>query len=155
VGKSTAGLPLTGRWAGGHYERCPADGTVYRSKRRTRFRCPSCHALAYTVPTPAGEPGQRRTLEGDESGRVYRILERRRAEGEATPVHGTDVVLFLEEPDAAPPAPDTPPPDPPAPGPRRPKTPAAARAAAAREESPRGGLIGRIWRGSLGDLRKS
>jgi hypothetical protein len=152
LGKTTAGLPLQ---PGQHYERCPSCATVYRSKRRNRFRCPGCHRLTYAVPTPAGEDGNRRTIEGDPAGRVYRVLDRRRQEGEATPDHGEDVVLFLEEPDAEPPAPDAPPSPDPGPGPRAKPTPTARKAAAARQAAPTSTLrrrLGRVWRGSLGDL---
>lgn len=161
VTKTTATLPLTGRWAGGHHERCPRCGDVYRSKRRTRFRCPGCHALAYMVPTPAGEEGARRILEDDDTGTVYRILPRRRGEGEAAPTFGTDRVLFLEEPEAAPPAPPAPGTDPAGAAPGAPPRASRARARAADERARAGGpadppaarprgvraLLGALWRG--------
>jgi len=119
MGKTTAGLPLA---SGQHYEKCPADGTVYRTRRSTRFRCPVCHTLAYAVPTPTGEPGNRRTIEGDDQGRVFRILDER-PKGKPR-AFGSDVVVFLEDPTAAPPAPDVkpspPPGGPPGPATRRP-----------------------------------
>lgn len=153
MGTTTAGLPLTGRWAGAHYERCPVAscGTVFRSKRRTRFRCPACHTLTYAVPTPAGEPGDRRAIEGDAQGRVFRVIPRRPGEGETAPTYGDDVVLFLESPDGAGVADPAPSPAPGGPAPT-PPTPTDRRAAGERERGT--GLIGRLWRGSLSDLRR-
>jgi hypothetical protein len=150
MGTTTAGLPLR---SGEHYEKCPECATVYRTKRRQRFRCPGCHALAYAVPTAEGEPGVRRTLEGDPAGAVYRILEGRPADGQAAPKHGDDVVLFLEDPDAPPPAPGVPPSPPPGPAPPpRSKTRAKAERERDRGAPAAGGILGRVWRGSLGDL---
>lgn len=151
MGTTTAGLPLG---AGAHYEKCPACATVYRSKRRTRFRCPQCHRLAYTVPTPDGEPGSRRSLEDDGQGRVFRVLDRRPEEGEAPPAYGDDVVMFLEDSTAPPPLSDTPPPASHAGARARGGRSAAdLAAAAAREQGAKpAGRLRRIWSGSLGDL---
>jgi hypothetical protein len=152
MGTTTAGLPLT---SGQHYEKCPADGTVYRTRRRTRFRCPVCHRLAYAVSTPEGEAGDRRTLEGDEQGRVFRVIARRPDEGEAAPAFGSDVVVFLEDPaPAAPPAglpgPSPRPGDPdPAPSPTRRR---AARDLDRGPEPRPTSRIGRIFRSSIGEL---
>jgi hypothetical protein len=153
VGKTTAGLPLR---AGEHYEKCAACATVYRTKRRTRFRCPSCHALAYALATPEGEPGRRRSLEDDARGRVYRILEERPAADAAPPAFGDDVVVYLEDPEA-PPAVDPPPAPTTRPGvkaARRGRSSAATDADRDRDRgpAPAGGIIRRIWRGSLGDV---
>lgn len=147
MGKTTAGLPLR---PGEHYEKCPADGTVYRTKRRTRFRCPSCHVLAYAVPTPEAEPGDRRSIEGDSAGRVFRVLAERPAAGAAAPTYGDDVVIFLEDPDA-PPAPGIPPSPPP--GSRKPPSKTSIDARRERDRGPAPtGRLSRIWRGSLGDI---
>ncbi len=153
---TTAGLPLR---PGEHYEKCAECRGVYRTKRRTRFRCAYCHALAYAVETPEGEPGRRRVLEGDSTGRVYRTLDRRRGDGEETPAYGEDYVMFLEgEPElegqpssaAAPRSSrraSTPP------GVAAPPSEARARARrdATRGPAPRGGLLRRLWHGSLGE----
>lgn len=144
MGKTTAGLPLR---AGEHYERCPACATVYRSKRRTRFRCPSCHRLAYALAAPDAAGYVRRSLEGDE--RTYRIHLRRGAEGE-TPDAGEDAAaLWLEDAGAEPPAPDAP--SSPDPGPRPDPVPtkSARRAASDRERG--SSRVSRVWRGSLGE----
>jgi hypothetical protein len=155
MGTTTAGLPLR---AGEHYEKCPACATVYRTKRRTRFRCPQCHALAYAIATPTGEDGRRRSVDDDEAGRIYRILDRRPGEGETPPTFGDDVVLFLEDDAADPALPDHPPARsrPGVPG----GPPSPSRARAKREADrppaptspPKGtGIVRRILTGSLGD----
>jgi hypothetical protein len=132
MGTTTAGLPLR---AGEHYERCPACATVYRSKRRTRFRCPKCHKLAYALPVPDGAGYTRRSVEGDE--RVHRIHLRRAQEGEAADPGDDHAAIFLEDPSAEPPAAAAPPS--PAPGPAAPS-------------QARPGRLSRAWRGSLGEL---
>lgn len=145
MGKTTAGLPLE---AGQHYERCPACATVYRTKRAQRFRCPACHRLAYAVATPDGEEGARRVLEADPT--VYRVIARRRQEGEEAPAAGGDVVLFLEEPDAAPPAPaggESRPGIPEPPGAPGRATRDAAAAATAEAQPGVLAALGRWWRG--------
>jgi len=147
MGKTTAGLPLT---SGQHYEKCPRCATVYRTKRITRFRCPSCHALAYAVSTPKLEPGHRRTLEGDDQGRVFRILDSRPA-GEA-PTYGSDVVLFLEDPDAAAPAPDARPTRSRPGGKPGPATDPEVAARRDRDRGPRPTGVRALWSGSLGDV---
>lgn len=150
MGTTTAGLPLA---TGQHYEKCPACATVYRTRRRTRFRCPKCHGLAYAVPTPDGEPGDRRTLEGDAAGRVFRVIARRPDEGETPPAFGSDVVVFLEDPGEPAPAPG------PAPSPRPgdpdpAPSPASRRAARDRDRgpAPTGGRLGRLFRSSIGEI---
>lgn len=154
MGTTTAGLPLA---SGQHYEKCPADGTVYRTRRRQRFRCPTCHTLAYAVPTPEGEPGDRRTLEGDPAGRVFRVIARRPDEGEAPPAFGSDVVLFLEDPVAPPAIADKPPAPSPHPGDPDPApSPTRRRAARARDRGPEprpAGRLRRLFSSSLGELR--
>jgi hypothetical protein len=148
MGNTTAGLPLR---SGEHYEKCPGCATVYRTKRTTRFRCPGCHTLAYAVPVAAGEPGNRRTLEGDDQGRVFRILDERPAAGAPLPKHGDDVVLFLEDPDAPPAAPGIPPSTPPG-GPRTRATDAEIAARRERERGERPTGLRALWSGSLGDV---
>lgn len=147
--RSTAGLPLGPRQ---HYERCPACGEVYRSTRDVRFRCPNCHRRAHAVPTPEGEPGRRRVLVDDPAGKVYRTLDARPAEGETPPAFGDDVVGYLES-DDKPPAPDAPPSPPPARTPPA-RTPVEDRAHVERQGSRLAGLAGRLWRGSLSDVRR-
>lgn len=150
MGTTTAGLPLR---TGEHYEKCPGCATVYRTKRRTRFRCPGCHGLAYAIPTPDGEPGRRRAMDGDPAGRVYRVLDERPAEG-APAEYGADVVVFLEDPDGPAPLGDVPS------APTRPGVPPGSPASdariSARRERDRGpaptGRLARLWRGSLGDV---
>lgn len=145
MGTTTAGLPLR---AGEHYERCPGCATVYRSKRRTRFRCPSCHRLAYALAAPDAAGYVRRSLEGDE--RTFRIIGRRPAEGETADPGDDSAALFLEDADAPPAAGDAPPSPAPASSSRRKPTPTAA---AAEHDRHRGtSRLGRLWRGSLGDL---
>jgi hypothetical protein len=104
------------------------------------------HALAVAN----GESGyHRRALDGDP--RSFRVYLRRPAEGEtATAVDG-DVGLFLEDAATEPPAPDAPPSEPPHPGRRTPPSPTARAAAGDRERGT--SRLGRLWRGSLGDLR--
>lgn len=144
MGRTTAGLPLR---AGEHHEKCPACRAVFRTKRRTRFRCPICHRLAYALADP-GTGYVRRAIEGDE--RTFRIYAGRAAEG-ATPETGEDTdAMYLEDPTDEPPAVAGPPS--PAPGPRPDPIPTrtARTAAADRDRGP--GILGRIWRGSLGDV---
>lgn len=144
MGTTTAGLPLA---AGQHYERCPACATVYRSKRRTRFRCPACHRLAHALAVSEGAGYVRRALEGDE--RTFRIHNRRGAEGEDAPAGDDSVGLWLEAAGDPPPAPDAPPSPAPGPHPNRVPSPTARRAASDRERGT--SRLGRLWRGSIGD----
>lgn len=144
MGKTTANLPLR---TGEHYERCPSCATVYRSKRTTRFRCPSCHRLTYALPVPEAAGYARRSIEGDP--RTFRVYPRRGAEGE-TPDPGEDsAAMWLEDDSAAPVAPDAPASPAPGPNPDRVPTATARRAAGQRERG--ASRLGRIWRGSLGD----
>lgn len=145
IGTTTAGLPLR---PGEHYERCPACSTVYRSKRRTRFRCPSCHRLAYLLAAPDGADYVRRSIEGD--ARTFRVILRRPAEGETADPGEDTAALFLESAEP-PPAPDAPPSAAPTPHPDPLPSPTARAAAADRDRGT--GRLGRLWRGSLADLR--
>lgn len=144
TGTTTAGLPLR---AGEHYERCPGCATVYRTKRRTRFRCPSCHRLVHALAAPDAAGYVRRAIEGDE--RTFRVILRRPAEGETADPGEDTAALFLEDAGAPAPAMDAPPS--PEPGPVRDRIPSrtARRAAGDRERGT--SRLGRLWRGSLGD----
>lgn len=150
MGTTTAGLPLTGKYSRAHYERCPGCATVFRSSRRTRYRCPQCHRVMYALAVEDGATGyHRRALEGD--ARTFRVFLRRPGEGEALPDAGSDVAMWLESADPAP-APDAPPSAPPHPGPAEPPTPTSRTAAHDRERG--AGRLSRLWRGSLGEVAR-
>ena len=102
MGETTAGLPLR---AGEHHERCVGCGTVFRTKRRTRFRCPKigCKALMHALAAPDGAGYHRRAVEGDP--RTFRVYLRRPAEGETADPGDDGAAIFLEAPGEPAPAP--------------------------------------------------